>query len=369
MIKDYLIISKLKKELSHDVRQFANTNSPEAFKYYIYGNNSFARKDYAAAVSWYLQAINSDSAFLNAVIWLSIAYYNQGLYKEGGRWCRIIYEKRAQMPVQQKIWTNLIYAGYFEPISEGTKYCMQLLEIDDQQPIIYYQLGWSYSSLSQYDKAIPEFEKALEIYNKWGSKPMWVPDYTELGYAYHKTGQYKKEKMLYKKAERDFPDDPTLIYGQAVLALSEGNIQDADHYIEKYISIRKENSIPEASIMDGVAGIYSDANIPDKAEEYYRHALSLEPDNPDRLNILAFFLIEKDRNLTEGMVTIDKALELSPYNYLYLDTKGWGLYKQGKYQEALAFLQKSWDLKPIYDHDVNLHLEAAKKAVAGQKNN
>jgi tetratricopeptide (TPR) repeat protein len=69
------------------------------------------------------------------------------------------------------------------------------------------------------------------------------------------------------------------------------------------------------------------------------------------------------------MVTIDKALELSPYNYLYLDTKGWGLYKQGKYQEALAFLQKSWDLKPIYDHDVNLHLEAAKKAVAGQKNN
>ena len=42
-----------------------------------------------------------------------------------------------------------------------------------------------------------------------------------LGYAYHKTGQYKKEKKLYKKAEQDFPDDPDLIYRQAILSLTE----------------------------------------------------------------------------------------------------------------------------------------------------
>ena len=367
MIKDYLIISKLKKDLSHDVQKFANTNSPEAFKYYIYGNNSFARKDYATAVTWYMQAINSDSAFLNAAIWLSIAYYNQGLYKEGGRWCRIIYEKRSQMPAQQKIWTNLIYAGYFKPISEGIKYCRQLLEIDDQQPIIYYQLGWSYSGLNQYEKAIPEFEKALEIYNKWGIKPMWVPDYTALGYVYHKTGQYKKENTLYKKAEADFPDDPSLIYRQAVLALSERKMKDADHYIEKCMSVLKENSIPEANIMDGVAGIYSDADILPKAEEYYRKALSIEPENLSRMNNLAYFLIDKERNINEGIELVDKALVLSPDNYAYLDTKGWGFYKQGKYQEALGFLQKCDSLKPIYDHDLFLHLEAAKKAVAGEK--
>jgi hypothetical protein len=52
---------------------------------------------------------------------------------------------------------------------------------------------------------------------------------------------------------------------------------------------------------------------------------------------------------------------------VHTDTKGWGLYKQGKYKEALALLEKSWELRPIYDHIVYLHLEAAKKAVAGQK--
>jgi tetratricopeptide (TPR) repeat protein len=367
MIKDYLIISKLKKDLSRDFQPFANTNSPEAFKYFIYGNNSFDARDYAAASSWYLQALNIDSAFAFAALSLSVAYLNQGLFMEGERWCRRIYEKRDQMPMQLKIMTNIIYTLYFESLSEGIKYCRQLLEIDDQQPMIYYQLGWFYENLNQYDQAIPEYEKALEIYNKWGSKPMWVPYYTALGYAYHKTGQYKKEEELYKKAERDFPDDPVIIFRLAVLALSEGKIKDSDHYIEKYKSIRKENSAPEVSIVDGVAGIYYEANILDKAEEYYRKALSLEPDNPDRLNALAYFLIDSDRKINEGLELIDKALKISPNDYLMIDTRGWGLYKQGKYQEALDVLQKSWDLRPVYDHEVYLHLEAAKKAVANLK--
>jgi len=49
-----------------------------------------------------------------------------------------------------------------------------------------------------------------------------------------------------------------------------------------------------------------------------------------------------------------------------------GLYKLGKYQEALDTLQKSWDLrreKAKYDNEAFLHLEAAKKAVAGMQNN
>jgi hypothetical protein len=45
---------------------------------------------------------------------------------------------------------------------------------------------------------------------------------------------------------------------------------------------------------------------------------------------------------------------------------------QGKYKEALEILQKSWDLRreyAFYSHEAFLHLEEAKKAVAGLKNN
>jgi len=95
----------------------------------------------------------------------------------------------------------------------------------------------------------------------------------------------------------------------------------------------------------------------------------MQPNNHKRLNNLAWFLIDKDRNIKEGLELADKELKLQPDNYLYLDCKGWGLYKQRKYEEALEFIEKGWSSKPIYDHDIYLHLEAAKKAVAEQKNN
>ena len=81
-------------------------------------------------------------------------------------------------------------------------------------------------------------------------------------------------------------------------------------------------------------------------------------------------MIDTDRNIDEGLQLIDTLLKKNPDNYTYLSNKGYGLYKQRKYKEALDLLQKSWDIrrvKAVYDHEAWLHLEAAKKAVEGQK--
>jgi Flp pilus assembly protein TadD len=53
----------------------------------------------------------------------------------------------------------------------------------------------------------------------------------------------------------------------------------------------------EAAIQNGLALIYDEAGLFDKAEEYYRQALILEPENPLRMYYLAWFLIDKDRNV------------------------------------------------------------------------
>jgi tetratricopeptide (TPR) repeat protein len=372
MVKNYLIISELKKEESLHIQQLASTNSPEAYRYFIYGQNAYMNTDFPTAVNMYSQAIAIDSNFTSATIRLSFAYGNQNLYDQAKKWCLKVYEKRDQMPMRQKIYTDFAYAIFFETPYEEIKYLKQLQEIDDQLPYIYFNLGSNYIELYQYDKAIPELEKAWEISNKWHSKSQWVYKYTLLGFAYHKTAQYKKEKRLYKKAEQEFPDDPDIISFQVILSITEGDTIAVNRYIEKYISIGENNSWSEALIKTGLASIYYEAGSLDKAEVYYRQALLLEPENPDRLFDLAWFLIDKDRNINEGLQLVNTALKLRPDNYNYLHTKGWGLYKQGKYQEALDILQKSWDLrreKAVYNHEAYLHLEAAKKAVANQKNN
>jgi len=372
MIKNFLIISKLEKEGTIDIQHLASTNYPEAYRDFIYGHKEFFKGDFPAAVKLYSQAIAIDSNYISAIFFLSVAYLNQDLYSEAKKWCLKLYGKRDQMTRQQEIMTNELYTEYFDTPYEAIKYFKQLHEIDDQWPTSYFQLGRIYNQLHQYDKAIPELEKALEIYNKWNSKPMWVWNYTGLGAAYHYTGQFKKEKKLYKKAEEDFPDDYFLKYNQAILALTIGDTAEANEYIQKYIFLRQEESASEAAIKGGLAGIYNIAGILDKAEAYYREALSLEPENLGRQSTLAYFLIDKERSISQGLELIDKALKISPDNYNYLNTKGWGLYKQGKFKEALEILQKSWDIrreKAIYNHEAYLHLEAAKKAVASQKNN
>jgi tetratricopeptide (TPR) repeat protein len=316
-----LLISKLKKETRSDFQQFVSTSSPEAYRYFIYGNTDFFNRDYSTAIDWFLQAVEVDSNFVIAIARLAYSYGNQGLYKEAKKWCLIAYGRKNIMSAQQRLYIDLLYATYFETPVEELKFEKRLLELDDQLPIIYYRSGLSYNGLYQYDKAIPEFEKALEIYNKWGLKDPWVYGYTYLGWAYHKTGQFKKEKKLYKKAEQDFPDDPSLINNQVVLALTEGDTSAANEYIEKGISVLRNYSVSEADITSGLGSIYSNAGIPDKAEEYYRKALSLEPENPNRLNDVAFFLINNGRNINEGLELIEKALESDSIDYNYLVQK------------------------------------------------
>jgi len=239
--------------------------------------------------------------------------------------------------------------------------------VDDQVPVVYWQIGNAYLNLALYSKAVPEYEKALEIYKKWGIKPMMAENYSKLGFAYHKTGQFKKEKKLYRKAERNFPDDPNISTRYAILALNERDTTDANRYIEKLISALKDLSWSEAQIADYLASLYSEAGVLNKAEEYYRMALSLDPGNSWFKNYVAYFLVDKDLNINEGLNLAETALKSDPDNSFLLHTRGWGLYKQGNYREALNILQKSWELNPVYDHSLFLHLAVVKKAVSDQK--
>ncbi len=271
------------------------------------------------------------------------------------------------MTIPQKGYANAIYASCYETPNESVRYYRSILDFDDQLPDIHNDLGTVYCYLQQYDNAIPEFIKTLEIYEKWGVKPFWGTYYSWLALAYHKTGQYKEEKKILKKAKTDFPDDPEIMYREIVVALTERDTVTANRIMKKWILVKRVQSLSEARITATFANMYIDAGIPDEAEKYIRQALSLEPENPARMRDLAYFLINYDRDLNEAMELVDKALKLNPDEYIALECKGWGLYKQGKYHEALGLLQKSWNSRLSYRHSLYLHLEAAKKAVAENK--
>jgi tetratricopeptide (TPR) repeat protein len=368
-IKDFLEISKLKKEGPFNLwNMLSATSSPDAYRYYTAAKKAFEKRDYPTVRNMLTQALAIDSNFYYAKILLIYSYGNAGLYDKAKELTLKLYEKKDQMSIPQKIYTDYMYSSLFETPYEVIKHLKQLEEIDKQVPNIFDLYGYSYNELQQYDKAIIELERAQEIYDRWGSKPWWVINYSALGFAYHKTGNYKKEKEIYRRAQQEFPDDPVIFYRQAILSFTEGDTVEANWNIQKYISASKESSLSEASIKSDLADIYTEAGIPDEAEIFHRQAMSISPGSAYYKNNLAYFLIDNNRNINEGLELIEKVLTKYPDNYDYLHTKGWGLYKQVKYKEAMELLKKSDSLKPVYNHELFLHLEEVKKAIADQKN-
>jgi tetratricopeptide (TPR) repeat protein len=368
MVRNCLIITKLIKSLPINEQRLPPTNSSEAFRCYLMGEVARSKRDYPEARRLFSQALAIDSNFHQMNLLLSATCTNEGRFEEAKEWSIKAYAKKDQMSPRARIITERINASFFGTPYDELNFLRQYLEIDDQFPGTYYDIGLIYYTMYQYDKAIPEFEKALNLYDKFEARPWWIFNYSLLSYAYHATGQYKKEKKLFKKADKDFPDDPAMIWQKTLFSLTEGDTVTANSLIEKYKTLRKERSWSEAGIAYSIGEIYKEAGYLDKAEEYHRLEVSLEPNNPDRFWDLGWFLIDKDRNIDEGLRLVDKALELKPDYYWYLDAKGWGLYKQGKYDEALKYIEKCLDLSPSYRHNVHLHLEAVKKAIAGQKN-
>ncbi|MDR2593854.1 MAG: hypothetical protein LBC87_03700 [Fibromonadaceae bacterium] len=68
--------------------------------------------------------------------------------------------------------------------------------------------------------------------------------------------------------------------------------------------------------------------------------LTTEPENHIALNNLGYMLIDHDKDVNKGLSLVEKALHFMPEESSYLDSKAWGLYKVGKYEEALKILEK-----------------------------
>ena len=188
--------------------------------------------------------------------------------------------------------------------------------------------------------------------------------YSNYGYALHKVGKHEEENEIYKIGLSFFPNSHDILYNQAVCSLSLNRISEADEYIAKYRLIAKELGYPEY-IERNLGLIFQDANIKDKAEEHFRKAFKLDPLSTDRIYWLARFLINNDINVDEGMELIRKGLEIQPDNTGLLGIKGWGYYKQGKYEEAILLLKKAQE-SGGFDPELYQHIQEVEQALANK---
>jgi tetratricopeptide (TPR) repeat protein len=354
----------------------AFTKSARAYKKYIEGTQFFMSGDYNRAIETLQEAYTIDSAFTLAAFYIANAnnimtgtspdpkYADQAIL-----WTQKAFEGKERLPEEYQHWVEMWRAYYITKNSnEVLDYCSLLEKSEIKSRYYWYDVAITYSSnFEMWDKAADNFRKIEMISSEWGEDWKFREYYKDYGDACHQLGKHEEEALLFETGLRLFPDDIYLLYGQALCATSTGNTTGAAELIKKLIEIVKQQGASESEIEVGLGNLYEKANSADLAEQHFRRALLLDSHNADRMNTLATFLINNDRDIIEGMTLVDNALKIYPKAAFFLWTKGNGYYKQGKYKEALDFLQQAKDNFISIIPKIERDIQKVKDAINNQK--
>lgn len=91
------------------------------------------------------------------------------------------------------------------------------------------------------------------------------------------------------------------------------------------------------------------------AEQDFRAALALNPNQPQVLNYLGYSLVERQEKLGEALEMIETAVLAQPSNGAITDSLGWVLFSLGRYEEAVLHMERAASLSPV-DPVINDHL-------------
>ena len=366
IIKNFVEIKKITEdENTPQYRGMTYRGSSEAFRYFIHGTNALmGEMDMQLAIQWFTRAIETDTNFITPYLSLSNAHLQAGNIGMSQRMVRAAHAKREQLSITDQLLVDQLYASFFETPDQEINYARQLIKLDELNPIYHHLLAVAYYKTEAYEEAVPVWERSLEIHREWGTEWKNPYVYFMLGDTYHKLGNHKREDEVLALGASIMPDNFMIVQYQAICALAHGEEEKANNLLSHYQHIRKNVTYcPQAMILTGHGFIYEEANLMEKAEQYYRETTVVDPKNPNWKNTLSWFLIDNDIDIDEGMELNEQLLARFPGHPSLLDTKGWGLYKKGEYEEALALISQAWENKAVYNHSMYRHLKAAEKAV------
>ncbi len=112
------------------------------------------------------------------------------------------------------------------------------------------------------------------------------------------------------------PDSPELLYDAAMVAEKLGRAEDSEKNLQRVVE--------------------------------------LKPDDAHALNALGYSLVDRSTRVDEGYRLIERALKLAPDDAFILDSMGWALFRLGRLDDSITYLQRALEGRP--DPEIAAHL-------------
>ena len=172
---------------------------------------------------------------------------------------------------------------------------------------------------------------------------------------YEALGDVDKGLALLDKIIEEYPSDQSAPITKGDILREQGNYKEAAAAYSLAITRIGKLHASNWPILYARGICYERAGDWDKAESDLLHALTLEPNQPDVLNYLAYSWLVMNKNIIQARKYLDIAVEMRPDDAHIIDSAGWAYYLSGDFNKAVEYLEKAAGILPD-DATINDHL-------------
>ena len=231
-------------------------------------------------------------------------------------------------------FTKRIYVESNDPVNPRITITVSGFIRDNQQTP--FMVGKSYFSQGEYDKAIIEFEKSIELDSNYAESYYYLGQcYLQKGIIEYNNKNIFKAYGLYRKANK---------FAEQVIPQYEKIIEDNPEDLNSYLRL---------GYIYEIRSIVPFVNDYDKALEYYLKALALDAVSESKnkgiyvyLNIRAGSIYYQEKDYSQAIEHLESVIKMSPQNveaYYYL---GLSYDKIEEKEKAREFLSRVLELAP-----------------------
>jgi tetratricopeptide (TPR) repeat protein len=194
-------------------------------------------------------------------------------------------------------------------------------------------------------------EEAIEYYSQVTSGANAVLSQSRAAGILAQQGEHEKaleHLTTFAEINPNFAVD--MLRAKAQLLATIDRDDEALELFDQVVAYRPDNE----GIQLGRAALLLRMGRTEDAIGQYRHAIERWPESSMSLNALGYTLADLTDQYDEAEKLIRKALDMEPDSAAIIDSWGWVLYRQGRSEEALGYLEEAYE--KLRDPEVAAHI-------------
>ena len=196
-----------------------------------------------------------------------------------------------------------------------------------------------------------EYQEGIEYYARIRGGTYLLPAQIAEARAYQTLGEWQAGLDGLQAFTQDYPRHALAIEPtRAQLLFASGEQQQALAALDQLLSLQPDS----VELLLVYGALLDQAGELDRSLTVMRRAVELAPLDANALNTLGYTLANRTRRNKEAYQLIRQSLELEPDSPAIIDSMGWVLYRLGRYEEALSYLELAYSL--MDDPEVVAHL-------------